>query len=106
MATRMPIMATTVMSSSSVKPASPARRLPITVFRPVQALALALGIDVVHVAAAPGVAVRVVLVAAQPPHRALGHRVQGDAPQELQLLLLDRADRLDALDQDLERGRI
>src|SRR5262249_49454135 len=109
MATRMLMMATTVIISMSVKPlvllCAPARirraglgglppaarampprppkagwiPLPVTVFRAVQALGLAQGIDVPHVLAAPARLVGIVLVAALAPLRLAGHGVDGDA---------------------------
>src|SRR5262245_10332589 len=106
-AARIAMRATTVMSSMSVNPSSSsaAPALPVTVLRPVEGRALALGEDVVDVRPAPGRAVGLVLVAPHPPLRALGQGIHGDAAEELQLLV-ERAHAAHALDQDLEVGRV
>src|SRR5262249_33962595 len=98
---------TTVMSSISVNPESSraAPALPVTVLRPVEGRALALGEDVVDVGPAPGRAVGLVLVAPHPPLVALGQGIQGDAAQALQLAV-ERAHAAHALHERLEVGRI
>src|SRR5262247_1495930 len=61
------------------------RRLPVTVFRPVQRSAAAFRIHVEHVLPAPTRRVRFVLIGAQPPLRIVGHRINRDATEEFEL---------------------
>src|SRR5262245_35681878 len=100
----MPMMPITVTSSSSVNPASVRRRSPVMVFGPVEAFARRLRVDVPDVVAAPGVAVGIVLDAAQPPLGGSRHRIDRDPAQEL-LLLAGSAAHVDALHEHLEVGR-
>src|SRR6185369_4676946 len=108
---RMPMIAMTMINSSSVKPRSRSRMahlpfsLPITVAHSVETDSLRQGVDIVNVAAAPGARIRSVVVAAQPPLVLAGHRIDGDAAQELQLLV-DLAGERDPFDQGVELGRI
>src|SRR5262245_37494108 len=114
MATRMLMIATTVIISIKVNPAGlPApsglrprtRKLPVTVLGAVQALGLAEGVDVPHVLAAPARLVGIVLVAALSPFGLARHGVDGDAAQELQLEV-DAAHLVHALHQGVEVRRI
>src|SRR2546426_10880773 len=100
----MPMIAMTIRSSMRVKPLS-SRISPVLVVRlAVQRLPLRGGIDVVDVLVAPGGRVRFVLVGAQPPVLRVGHRVDRDAAQELDLLP-ERPGLLDPVDQGVEGGR-
>src|SRR4029078_8754193 len=118
MVARMPMMATTMISSSSVKPCSLRRcrnvfirlaicciRLPFTIGRAVDAGAAGERVDVINVFAPPDPAAGRVLIAAQPPLRLAGHRVDGDAAQELRLLV-DLADDVAACYQRVELLRV
>src|SRR3990172_485061 len=100
----MPMRATTVISSISVKPAR-RRASPGVVGRAIEGLGRAPRVDVPDVIAAPGVAVRLVLVASHTPLPASGHRVHRDAPEELELAL-DRAHAVDARDERLQVARV
>src|SRR6266568_963025 len=104
-AARMPMMATTVISSIRVKPAPPLPSSPGVVDRPIERLALALRVDVVDVVPAPRRAVRRVLVASHTPFRAARHGIAGDPPEELELAV-EGAHAVHALDQRLQLGRI
>src|SRR5436305_15010054 len=98
---RMPMMAITMISSSSVKPlcrlwgrlwgrlrmGSLMCSSPLPVRDAVQARALRERIDVVDVLPAPGGGVRRVLVAAAAPLVLAGHRIDRDQAQELELLV-------------------
>src|SRR4051794_30967901 len=125
MAARMPMRATTVMSSMSVNPRSwpflrmtdlfttfaataiPApiatrdATLPVPVLRAVERLAVRLAVDVVDVLAAPGGRVGIVLVAAHAPLVLAGHGIDRDPPQELQLVV-DPPDLVDALHERVQ----
>src|SRR3990170_6038556 len=85
-ATRIPKMVLTMPSSTKVNP----RFLPITVIRSVERRLTAGCIDIVDVLTAPAHRVRLVLVRPKPPLHGVRHRIQGNTPQELQLLV-DRA---------------
>src|SRR2546428_11751023 len=105
----MPMMAMTISSSISVKPRSwrkvSASPLPVLVLRAVQSFAGGRGVHVVDVLVSPGGRVGLVLVGAHAPVLRLGHRVEGDAPQELDLLAQGPG-LLDAIHQRVEVGRV
>src|SRR5574341_1057205 len=106
MATRMLMMATTVMNSIRVKPRPPAGTgLPVAVARAIEGLALAERIHVPHVLPAPAGAVGLVLVAALAPLRLARHGVDGQAAQELHLEV-DAAHGVHALHQRVQVGRV
>src|SRR3954454_23706939 len=92
---RMPMMAITMISSSSVNPLCRFRgrfmgRLissPFPVRDAVQARALRERVDVVDVLAAPGGGIPRVLIAAEAPLVLAGHRIDRDPAQELELLV-------------------
>src|SRR6266508_5786446 len=94
----------TTISSMSVNP----RRacLPVTVLRSIEGGAITLRVDVEHVLSAPRCGVGLVLVRAQSPLAAVGHRVRGDPPQVFQLSAGRVVGGGDAFDQRLEIGRI
>src|SRR4051812_8941724 len=111
---RMPMMAITMISSSSVKPrcrlwALPWGKIrmgslissPLPIEDAVQARALRERVDVEDVLSTPGGGVRRVLVAAEPPLVLAGHRIDGDPAQELELLV-HLADELHPLDQHVQ----
>src|SRR5512143_4152530 len=104
MAARMPMMATTVMSSMRVKPRAEPRS-PGVVARSIEALRRALRVDVPHVLAAPGRVLRLVLVASHTPLGGPGHGVDRDAPQELDLAVY-RPHPVHALHQGVQVGRV
>src|SRR6185436_9982952 len=120
MVARMPTMAMTMISSSRVKPRSVSwhcwirfrmvlpsgvPRLPLPVRHVIQSDAVRQRVDVIDVLSAPGGGVGLVLVAAQPPFALPGHRVEGNAAQQLELLV-HLSDDLHPLHQDLQLGRI
>ena len=76
--------------------------LPCGVLCSVEGGAGALGVDVEDVLAAEGVGVGVVLIGAEAPFGGAGHGVDGDAAEELDLLVLN----LDAVDEGFEVGWI
>src|SRR5512133_3050922 len=67
------------------RPLSTGLPLPVLVFRSVEGGAVALGEDVVHVLPAPTGRIRLVLVRPHAPFGRLGHRIDGDTSQELEL---------------------
>src|SRR4051812_21685979 len=111
---RMPMMAITMISSSSVKPlcrlagrlwgklriGSFMGSLPFPVGDAVQARAFRERVDVVDVLSPPGGGVRRVLVAAEAPLVLAGHRIDRDPAEELELLV-HLAHELHPLDQDV-----
>src|SRR6476661_727321 len=117
---RMPMIAITMISSSSVKPLCRSRsglrmgsliffvstsRSPLPVGDAVQAGPLRKGEDVVDVLAAPGGRVEGVLVAAEAPLVLAGHRIDRNLAQELELLV-HLADDRHPLDQHVELLRV
>src|SRR5438270_13924792 len=91
METRIRMMEITITISSSVKPACALRRfirLPIRILRAIEPGAVRLGEDVEHVLPAPGARLRIVLRGAHAPIGVPRHRIDGDAPQEADLLPL------------------
>src|SRR5215472_273596 len=113
-AARIMMMAITTISSTSVKPAlrlrfvgSPFKFpsstwLPVGVFRSIEGRALRLGVHVKHALPAIRVGLWIVLHGAHSPLLFAGHRVHGDTPQELHLLVLD----IDAVHESLQVWRI
>src|SRR6185436_9052213 len=113
MVARMPMMATTMISSRRVKPCSSHRRvccfrmilpsgvprLPLAVRHAIQPDSVRQRVDVIDVLSAPGGGVGLILVAAQPPFVLPGHRIEGNAAQQLELLV-HLSDDLHPLHQD------
>src|SRR5262245_5487740 len=89
---RMTINASTTIISMMVKP-----RLPVLVLRAIKRSPARGRVNVEHILPAPGSRVRVVLVRAQAPFRRLRHRIDGHAPQELDLASGDVVRRRDSL---------
>src|SRR5882757_6083563 len=96
--TRIPMIETTMRISIRVKPC----RLPLRVCCSIASLVVGFGIDGEHVLPAPGGGSRIVLHAALSPVAAVGHRVQGNAPQEFYFLVHLVGD-LHAFNQDFQR---
>src|SRR5438445_4622633 len=103
---------TTISTSISVNPPeawSPkpeACLLPVTVFGPVEPLAVVFGKDVKHVLAAPRLRVRLV---ARRPHAPIGgmrQRVDGNAAQKSKLCARGVIGHWHAVNQHLKRRRI
>src|SRR5215470_12007176 len=97
-----------IISSRSVNPQGPNPEsrlfsLPIGIRSPIQCPALALGIDVENVLAAPASGVRVVLHGAHPPVRLSRHGINRDLAQELVRGRI-RSFQLHALHQRVEVG--
>src|ERR1035437_1167707 len=104
---RTPMMAITIISSTSVKPAVCfcfvlMATLPIRVPGAVQGRSLGFGMHVEDALSAVGVRRGVVLHGTQAPFGVAGHGVDGDTAQEFHLLALD----VDAVDESFEIGRI
>src|SRR5882762_11777399 len=119
MPARMTISAITIISSMRVNPSNPrtdapadrrtrepANHLPVTIFGSVERGRAALRVHVEHVVSAPRRGVRLVLVGPQAPFHAVGHRVDRNPPQVLELPAARVARRADALDERLEIRRI
>src|ERR1051325_7115283 len=107
---RMTISAITTISSMRVNPALLRTRqrpthLPVTIFGPVEPRAVALRVHVKDVLPAPRRRVRLVLIRAQSPLHAVGHRIHGDAPQVLQLRSAGVVGARHPFDQRLEVRR-
>src|SRR3989338_10799162 len=102
----------TIISSMSVNPEGSdpeARRsivLPVPILRPIECRALVPGVHVEDVLGAPCRGRRRVLIGPQAPLRRARHRVDWDAPQELQLAARRVVGRRDPFDQRLQIGRI
>src|SRR5262245_47781384 len=95
----------TTISSTSVKPRCP-RRLPVTVFRPVESGPVERRVHVEHVLAAPPRRVRIVLIGAKTPIHALRHGIDGDAAQKFQLPSRGVVVGRDAFHERFEVGRV
>src|SRR5882762_409841 len=98
MPARMTISAITIISSMRVNPSNPrtdapadrrtrepANHLPVTIFGSVERGRAALRVHVEHVVSAPRRGVRLVLVRPEAPFHAVGHRVDRNPPQVLEL---------------------
>src|SRR5437867_9144325 len=94
----MPMIAITMISSMRVNPFS-SRMSPVLVERlAVERLPLRGRVDVIDVLVSPRGGVRIVLIGAHPPVLGLGHRIDRDPAQELDLLP-ERPVLLDPFDQ-------
>src|SRR5262245_49164593 len=82
---RIPITTITITISMKVNPAR-RKALPLTVFRPIECGCRRLGEHVEDVLTSPDAGVRLVLIRAHPPLGRVGHRVDRDAAEELELL--------------------
>src|SRR5262245_52166763 len=109
------MMTITIISSMSVKPLLRRTRapkkifcidLPVLVLRTVEPSSIARGVNLEHVLTAPRGRVRAVLVRALAPLAALGHRVDGNATQELQLSTGCIVGHRHALDEHVEIFRV
>src|SRR5688572_17783312 len=98
---RITMSASTTINSMMVKPP-----LPVLVFRPIEPCPLRRRVDVEDVLPPPRGGVGVVLVRAHPPLGRLGHRVNGNAPEEFDLAAGHVVRRRHAFDERLEVGRI
>src|ERR1700756_1293719 len=102
-----PMMAMTIISSTSVKPASLLRilriiALPVGILFAVQGRALRFAVDVEHALPAIGVRRGIILHRPQTPLRLSGHGIDGNAAQKLDFLSLD----INTLDQRFQVRRI
>src|SRR3990172_11732374 len=82
---RIPIKTITITISMKVKPEEDST-LPLTVFRSIESHGTRLGEHIVDVLASPDAGVGLVLIGAHSPFGGIGHRVDGNPAQELQLL--------------------
>src|SRR5258705_2637727 len=111
MPARMTISVITIISSMRVNPSNllpdvPRNHLPVTVFGSVERGRAVLRVHVEHVLSAPRRGVRLVLVRPQAPFHAVGHRVDRNPPQVLELPAARVVRHGDALDERLEIRRI
>jgi hypothetical protein len=97
MADRIEISEITISNSTRVKPV-----IQVRVLSAIERLSVRLRVHVEDVAAAPRCRVGPVPVGAHAPLVRLGHRIDGNAPQELQLHTGRVASLGDALDENLE----
>src|SRR5688500_9439201 len=98
---RITTSASTTINSMMVNP-----RLPVLVFRPIEACSIRGRVDVEYVLAAPRRGIRVVLVRSHPPLGRFGHRVDWNTPEEFELAAGDVVRRRHSFDERLEVGRI
>src|SRR2546426_585954 len=102
-AARMAMIVITIINSSRVnpRPAGWPASLPLFILRSIKRSSSRLREHVEHILPAPRIILWVVLIGALSPFRGVRHRILGNTPQELQLLV-HLPDHLDALHEDLQ----
>src|SRR5215510_16385873 len=100
----MPMIAMTISSSMSVNPFSFFISPVVVMGLSVERRPVRRRVHVVDVLVSPGIGVRLVLIGPQPPFLVLGHRVDRNTAQELDLLP-EGARLLHAVHQGLQVGR-
>src|SRR5438552_2231725 len=100
---RITMMVITTISSTKVKQRRDPR-LPLGIRSAIGSLFESLAIDVEHTLASPGLALRIVLIAAQSPFGLSRKRVDRDAAEEAHLLAFGPGE-LHALDKNIQSLR-
>src|SRR5688572_13880426 len=98
---RITISASTTINSMMVKP-----RLPVLILRAIERRSSRRRVHVEHILATPRRRIRVVLIRSLAPLRRLGHRVDRNPPEELDLAAGDIVGCRHSLDQRLEGLRV